>query len=73
LRIDYRFSGGDLTGLAAYAEELLNLRPDVIFAQALQQRTSLIPIVFVGGLDPTSYGLLRSSIARPESNMTGAR
>jgi putative ABC transport system substrate-binding protein len=76
LRIDYRFAGGDPSRLAEYAEELINLRPDVIFAysgpaaRTLQQRTSVIPIVFVGGLDPTSNGLLRN-IARPEGNMTG--
>ena len=54
LRIDYRFSGGDPSRLAAYAEELVNLRPDVIFAgagtaaRAVQQRTSVIPIVVRG-------------------------
>jgi putative tryptophan/tyrosine transport system substrate-binding protein len=75
LRIDYRFSG-DPRRLAEYAEELVNLRPDVIFAysalaaRAVQQRTSVIPIVFVGGADPTSSGLVRN-IARPEGNMTG--
>jgi hypothetical protein len=30
LRIDYRFANGDPDRLAAYAEELVNLRPDVI-------------------------------------------
>jgi len=61
LRIDYRFAG-DPSRLAADAEELVNLRPDVIFAfsgpaaLAVQQRTSVIPIVFVGGLDPTANG-----------------
>jgi putative tryptophan/tyrosine transport system substrate-binding protein len=76
LRIDYRFSGFDPSRLAAYAEELVNLRPDVIFAltgpaaRAVQQRTSVIPIVFVGGGDPTSDGMVRNA-ARPESNMTG--
>jgi putative ABC transport system substrate-binding protein len=75
LRIDYRFAG-DLSRLAADAEELVNLRPDVIFAlsgpvaRAVQQRTSIIPIVFVGGGDPTSNGLV-GNIARPEGNMTG--
>src|SRR5258707_6632239 len=45
LRIDYRFSG-DPRRLAAYAEELVSLRPDLIFAltgpaaRAVQQRTS---------------------------------
>jgi putative tryptophan/tyrosine transport system substrate-binding protein len=76
LGIDYRFAGSDPGRLAAYAEELVNLRPDVIFAltgpavRAIQQRTSAIPIVFVGGGDPTSTGLVRN-IARPEGNVTG--
>jgi putative tryptophan/tyrosine transport system substrate-binding protein len=75
LRIDYRFAG-DPSGLAADAEELVNLRPDVIFAgtgpaaRAVQQRTSVIPIVFMGGGDPASNGMVRD-IARPEGNMTG--
>src|SRR6516162_7193911 len=32
LRVDYRFPGGDPDRYAAYAEELVNLRPDLIFA-----------------------------------------
>jgi putative ABC transport system substrate-binding protein len=74
LRIDYRFGGGDPDRLAAYAEELVNLRPDVIFAfnrpaaRAVQQRTAVIPIVFVRG-DPAT-GLV-GNIARPGGNMTG--
>jgi putative ABC transport system substrate-binding protein len=70
LRIDYRFAG-DPSRLAADAEELVNLRPDVIFAltgpaaAAVQQRTSVIPIVVNGGV-----GRVRN-IARPEGNMTG--
>jgi putative tryptophan/tyrosine transport system substrate-binding protein len=76
LRIENRFSGGDPSRLAAYAEELVSQRPDVIFAftgtaaRAVQQRTSVISIVFVGGGDPTSSGLVRN-IARPEGNITG--
>jgi putative ABC transport system substrate-binding protein len=34
LRLDYRFFGGDPARLAAYAEELVNLRPDVISRSA---------------------------------------
>jgi putative tryptophan/tyrosine transport system substrate-binding protein len=76
LGIDYRFAGGDPSRLAADAEELVNLRPDVIFAgtgpaaRAVQQRTSVIPIVFMGGGDPASNGMV-GSIARPGGNMTG--
>jgi putative ABC transport system substrate-binding protein len=76
LRMDYRFAGGDPDRLAAYAEELVNLRPDLILAingpaaRAIQQRTAVIPIVFVGGGDPASTGLV-GNIARPGGNMTG--
>jgi putative tryptophan/tyrosine transport system substrate-binding protein len=75
VRIDYRFSG-DPSRLATDAEELVNLRPDVIFAltgpaaRGVQQRTSVIPIVFVGGGDPNLTGLVLN-MARPEGNITG--
>jgi putative ABC transport system substrate-binding protein len=76
LRIDYRLSFGDPGRLAADAEELVNLRPDVILAftgpagQAVQRRTQIIPIVFVGGGDPAEDSIV-ASIARPAGNMTG--
>jgi putative ABC transport system substrate-binding protein len=72
LRIDYHFAGGDPSRLAAYAEELVNLRPDVILAyttlaaQAVQQYTSVIPIV-----GTALAGNLVRNEARPEGNMTG--
>ena len=75
VRIDYRFGGGDPDRLAAYAEELVDLRPDVIFAlnglaaRAVQHRTAVIPIVFVAGGDGAT-GLV-GNIARPGGNMTG--
>jgi putative ABC transport system substrate-binding protein len=80
LRIDYRFADLDPDRLAAYAEELVNLRPDLIFAfngraaRAVQQRTAAIPIVFVGAGDPAATSLVGSlvgNIARPGGNMTG--
>jgi putative ABC transport system substrate-binding protein len=55
LQMVYRFAGSYPDRYAAYAEELVNLRPDLIFAlagpaaRAVQQRTAVIPIVFVGG------------------------
>jgi putative ABC transport system substrate-binding protein len=76
LRMDYRFAGGDPDRRAVYAEELVNLRPDLIWAitgpaaWSVQQRTAAIPIVFVGGGDPASAGLI-GNIARPGGNMTG--
>jgi putative ABC transport system substrate-binding protein len=76
LRMDYRFTGADPDLLAAYAEELVNLRPDVILAaggpaaRAVQQRTAVIPIVFMGGGDAASTGLVGNT-ARPGGNVTG--
>jgi putative tryptophan/tyrosine transport system substrate-binding protein len=75
LRIDYRASGG-AGGLIADAEELVNLNPDVIFAftgaaaRAAQRHTQIIPIVFVGGGDPTESNLV-GDVARPTGNVTG--
>jgi putative ABC transport system substrate-binding protein len=75
LRIDVRTSGDDPRRLATDAEELVNLRPDVIFAytgaaaRAAQRRTQTIPIVFVGGGDPAENNLV-GSVARP-TNVTG--
>jgi putative tryptophan/tyrosine transport system substrate-binding protein len=76
LRIDYRYSGGDLARVTANAAELVNLGPDVIFAtgspaiRAVQQRTQTIPIVFVGGGD-VSNSSLTGGITRPAGNTTG--
>jgi len=74
LRIDVRTSAGPR--LAADAEELANLHPDVIFAytgaalRAAQRATQTIPIVFVGAGDPAQYNLT-GGIARPTGNATG--
>ena len=75
LRMDYRFADGNPDRLAAYAEELVNLRPDLILAlsgptaRAVQQRTSVIPTVFAAA-DPAQNGLV-ANIARPGGNITG--
>jgi putative ABC transport system substrate-binding protein len=74
--IDYRFAASDSNRVRAYATELVGLAPDVIFTNntpvlaALQQITSLIPIVFAGVADPVGQGFV-ASLARPGGNMTG--
>jgi putative ABC transport system substrate-binding protein len=74
LRIDVRAPAGPR--LAADAEELANLHPDVIFAytgaalRAAQRATQTTPIVFVGGGDPAQVNLT-GGIARPTGNATG--
>jgi ABC-type uncharacterized transport system substrate-binding protein len=76
LRIDYRWSPGDLARLRKDGAELVALRPEVILAgvgattMALQQATRTIPIVMAQGIDPVGNGYV-DSLARPGGNTTG--
>jgi putative tryptophan/tyrosine transport system substrate-binding protein len=76
LRIDYRWSPGDLARLRKDGAELVALRPEVILAgvgpttMALQQVTRTIPIVMAQGIDPVGNGYV-DSLARPGGNTTG--
>src|SRR5260221_5766714 len=75
-QIDERWGGGDADRLRLYAVELVDLKPDVIFAgggraiTALKQQTRDIPIVFEGPSDPVRQGFV-ASMARPGGNLTG--
>ena len=75
VRIDTRFALPG-TQVQVLAKELVDLQPDVILAQAtpgtiaLQQATSVIPIVFVSVADPIGLGFV-ASLARPSGNLTG--
>ena len=76
LRIDYRWAGGDVTKLPAYAAELVALKPAAIFAAtpasvaALHRATDTVPIVFANVNDPIAAGFI-SNVARPGGNITG--
>jgi putative ABC transport system substrate-binding protein len=76
VRIDYRWSTGDLGRIATAAKELVALQPDVILARttpvtrALLRETRAIPIVFVNVSDPVGDGFA-ASMARPGGNATG--
>jgi putative tryptophan/tyrosine transport system substrate-binding protein len=76
ISIDYRFAGGDLARVQAYAAELVNAAPDLIVAvstpaaAALQQATRTIPIVLAVVNDPLDQGFV-ASLARPGGNITG--
>jgi putative ABC transport system substrate-binding protein len=76
VRLDYRWATGDAGHFHRYAEELLALAPDVILAsatpsaQALQQLTRTMPVVFANVGDPVGMGLV-ASLARPGGNITG--
>src|SRR4029078_10860088 len=76
VRIDTRWSSGDLARLRKDADALVALEPDVLIAgvgpttSALQQATHTVPIVMAQGVDPVGAGFVRS-IARPGGNTTG--
>ena len=76
LRIDYRYGAGDAATIAPVAKELVNLRPDVLFAitalsaVALRQYTFTIPTIFEQVGDPVAFGLV-TNLARPDGNITG--
>jgi putative tryptophan/tyrosine transport system substrate-binding protein len=76
LRIDTRWSSGDLARLGRDAAELVALGSDVLVAgvgpttAALQQATRTVPIVMAQGVDPVGGGFVRS-LARPGGNTTG--
>jgi putative ABC transport system substrate-binding protein len=76
VRIELRWSTGELDRLRKDAAELVSLAPDVILAgvggttAALLQATRTIPIVFAQGIDPVGNNYVES-LARPGGNATG--
>lgn len=76
IAIEWRFSGGDVSALARYAQELVRTNPDLIVAvhpqavEAVRRLTSSIPIVFTVGQDPVGMGFAKS-LAKPGGNITG--
>ena len=78
VRIDYRWGGHnfDADRMRKDATDLLALAPDVVFATTapivatLQQASRIVPIAFVGVIDPVGAGVV-NSLARPGSNATG--
>jgi putative ABC transport system substrate-binding protein len=76
VELEYRWSGGNVERMSAFASELVALDPDVIVAQssqavlAVQRETRSIPTVFRELVDPVVTGLVQS-FARPGGNITG--
>jgi hypothetical protein len=78
VRMDFRWTGGDINRIRALAQELVGLQPDVILTDttpatgALQRETRTIPIVFAGVADPVSSrgstARVRTSPASPSWN-----
>jgi len=76
LRIDWRWSGGDIGRTRNYAAEVAALAPDLVIANgtanlsALKEAIRSIPIVFVVVNDPVGQGFI-SSLGHPGGTITG--
>ena len=76
LAVEYRDADGNSDQLAEAANELVRLKPDVIFsfggeqAPNIKNATATIPIVVVVSNDPVESGLV-ASLGRPGGNITG--
>jgi putative ABC transport system substrate-binding protein len=76
LRTTVRWAASDPARAAAFAKELVALKPDAIVTSttpasvAVQRETRTIPIVFTVVSDPVGSGLVKS-LAHPGGNVTG--
>ncbi len=77
IAIEYRGAEGNPDRLPALAAELVQLKVDILYAAggssvgfAAKKATNVIPIIFVGLIDPVAVGLV-ASLARPGGNVTG--
>jgi ABC-type uncharacterized transport system substrate-binding protein len=76
ITFESRSAENKLERLPALADELIRLKVDIIVAAATNEAvaaknaTKTIPIIFLGGNDPVTAGLV-NSLARPGGNITG--
>jgi putative ABC transport system substrate-binding protein len=76
LVLEFRYAEGKPERLKALAEDLVQLRPDLIYAVGgdvvpfAQHATQTIPIVGIMSLDPVRAGIV-PSLAHPGGNLTG--
>jgi putative ABC transport system substrate-binding protein len=76
LRLELRFAGGKPERLAELAQELVQAKPDVIFALGgdvlpfVQKATRTIPVVMWVSNDPIEMRFVQT-LARPGENITG--
>jgi putative ABC transport system substrate-binding protein len=76
VEIAYRWGASNPEYLARYAEELMQLKPDVFMVHGtpalmpLRKLTNTIPIVFTAVSDPISQGFV-TNISHPGGNLTG--
>ena len=76
LQVDHRWGAGNPERIAAFAKELVALKPEVIVAHttpsviALRRETDTVPLVFVQVSDPIGTGFI-TNMAHPGGNITG--
>jgi len=76
VRIEQRWTDGDLKRASAFATELIAAQPDVILASptpvtaALHRETTTVPIVFAAVSEPIGAGFV-AGLSRPGGNITG--
>jgi putative tryptophan/tyrosine transport system substrate-binding protein len=76
LTLEFRYAEGKPERLKAFAEDLAQLRPDLIYAVGgdvvpfAKNATQTIPIVGLMSLDPVRAGIV-PSLAHPGGNLTG--
>jgi putative ABC transport system substrate-binding protein len=75
LTIDYRYADGALERIPELADELTQLRVNLIVAQGgavfeIRNRNLPVPIIYTMSADPVSAGFA-SNLAHPRGNMTG--
>jgi putative tryptophan/tyrosine transport system substrate-binding protein len=76
IRIEQRWTNADIERARQFANELVQLQPDVILVSttpataALQQETRTIPIVFAAVADPVGSGFV-AKLRQPGGNLTG--
>jgi ABC-type uncharacterized transport system substrate-binding protein len=76
VQIDIRWGASNLDRIAAFAKELVALRPDLIHVSgtpataAILRETRDIPVVFSVVLDPIGSGFV-TNLSRPGGNVTG--
>jgi putative tryptophan/tyrosine transport system substrate-binding protein len=75
-RLDIRWGPGIASRMRQFADELVALAPEALFASgspsvgALQQSTTTLPVVFATVADPVGAGFV-ASLAQPGRNITG--
>jgi putative ABC transport system substrate-binding protein len=76
IKLEYRWSAGDVDQMRRYAKELLDLQCDLIVTRAtpatsaVLRATTTVPVIFVQVSDPVGEHFV-GSIARPGGNATG--